>query len=110
MQSVVLGEFFQNRSGPLLVPARGCGRAFCWISAAMVDYAHSFDVRTFGADAFGTVDAGTLRADAASRRPQLPTVCDTRDKSHIFEFSRRQIAALFVVFAFIAVIPVLLHP
>jgi hypothetical protein len=109
MQAVVLGEFFQNRSGPFLDPERGCGRAFYWKSATMVDYAHSFDVRTFGTDAFDTVDTGTLRADSASRRPQLPTVCD-RVESPILEFSGRQIAALFVLFAFIAVVPVLLHP
>jgi hypothetical protein len=76
----------------------------------MVDYAHSFDVRTFGADAFDTVDTGTLRADSASRRPQLPTVCDQRSESRILEFSGWQIAALFFVFVCIAVIPVLLHP
>jgi hypothetical protein len=76
----------------------------------MVDYAHSFDVRTFGADAFDTVDTGTLTADSASRRPQLPSVCDERGASRILEFSGRQIAALFVVFAAIAAIPVLLHP
>jgi hypothetical protein len=76
----------------------------------MVDYAHSFDVRTFGADAFDTVDTGALRAGSASRRPQLPSVCDQRGDSQIREFSGRQIAALFVVFACIAAIPVLLHP
>ena len=76
----------------------------------MVDYAHSFDVRTFRADAFDTVDADALRADSPSRRPQLPTVCDQRGQSRILQFSGRQIAALFVVFACIAAIPVLLHP
>jgi hypothetical protein len=73
----------------------------------MVDHAHSFDVRTFGTDAFDTVDTGSLRADSAS---QLPTAFDRRGESQILEFSGWQIAALFVVFAFIAVIPVLLHP
>jgi hypothetical protein len=73
----------------------------------MVDYAHPFDVRTFGADASDTADTGTLRADSAS---QPPTVCDQRDESRTLEFSGWQIAALFVVFACIAVIPVLLHP
>jgi hypothetical protein len=73
----------------------------------MVDYAHSFDVRTFGAVAFDTVDTGMLRADSAS---QLPTVCKQPGESRPLEFSGRQIAALFVVFACIAVIPVLLHP
>jgi hypothetical protein len=73
----------------------------------MVDHAHSFDVRTFGTDAFATVDTGALRVDSAS---QLPTVFNRRGESQILEFSGWQIAALFVVFAFIAVIPVLLHP
>jgi hypothetical protein len=73
----------------------------------MVDHAHSFDVRTFGTDAFATVDAGTLRVDSAS---QLPTVFNRRGESQILEFSGWQIAALFVVFTFIAAIPVLLHP
>jgi hypothetical protein len=86
----------------------------------MVDYAHSFDVgsvdirsfdaRPLGADAFDTVDARTLRADSAARRPQLPSVCDRSGEAQILDFSGGQIAALFVVFAFIAAIPVLLHP
>jgi hypothetical protein len=105
MQSVVWGNSFKIGAALSLTPKGG--GAFYWISPTMVDYAHSFDVRTFGADAFDTVDTGTPRADFAS---QLPTVCDQGGKSRTLEFSGRQIAALFVVFACIAIIPVLLHP
>jgi hypothetical protein len=91
----------------------------------MVDYAHSFDVRTFDvrtfnvrtsdvgafrADAFDTVDTGRLKPDAGSWRPQLPAVCERPGESRSLDFSGRQIAGLFVAFAFIAAIPVLLHP
>ena len=79
---------------------------FYWISVTMVDYAHSFNVRDFNAHAFDALDVGTVTLDSSPRRP-----APTRDsKSQILDFSRRQIAALFVLFAFIAAVPVLLHP
>jgi hypothetical protein len=76
----------------------------------MVDYAHSFDVGAFGADAFDAVDTGSLRPDSAPRRPQLPALCDRGVESQILDFSGGQIAAWFVLFAAVAIIPVLLHP
>jgi len=80
----------------------------------MVDHAHSFDVRafnlrTFAAHAFDTLDIGKLRPDSP-RRPKPAPPHDRRRKSQILDFSRGQIAALFVLFSFIAAIPVLLHP
>jgi hypothetical protein len=90
----------------------------------MVDHAHSFDVRaynvrahnvrtcsfrTFGRYAFDTLDVGTLRPDS-SRHPNPSPAYGRDEKSPILDFSRLQVAALFVLFAFIAAIPVLLHP
>jgi len=87
---------------------------FCWKSATMVDHAHSldvraFDVRSFAPHAFDTFDVDTLRPDSP-HRPKSSPAYDGGGKSPILDFSRRQIAALFVLFAFIAAIPVLLHP
>src|SRR5262249_25671472 len=89
-------------------PERGYGRAFYWISVTMVDCAHSFNVRDFDAHAFDALDAGTVSPDSSLRRLKPAPARDS--KSQIFDFSRGQIAALFVLFAFIAAIPVLLHP
>ena len=80
----------------------------------MVDHAHSFDVRaykvgTFAAHAFGILDVDTLRPESP-RRPRPAPAYGHDGKSPILDFSRPQIAALFVLFAFIAAIPVLLHP
>jgi hypothetical protein len=71
----------------------------------MVDHARSFDirafdVRTFVPHAFDTRNVGTLR----------PRAHDDDGTAPILDFSRGQIAGLFVLFAFIAAIPVLLHP
>src|SRR6266446_9088476 len=108
------GNSFKNRSGPFLDPERGCGREFYWISITMVDHAHSFDLRaykvgTFAAHAFGILDVDTLRPESR-RRPKPAPAYGHDGKSPILDFSRPQIAALFVLFAFIAAIPVLLHP
>jgi len=70
----------------------------------MVEYAHSFDTH-----AFNTFDVGTLRPDSAPYRPKLAPQRGS-GKSQILDFSVGQIAALFVLFAGIAAIPVLLHP
>jgi hypothetical protein len=90
----------------------------------MVDHAHSFDVRaynvrahsvrtynvrTFARHAFDTLDVSTLSPDS-QRRPNPSPAYGHDGKSPILDFSRLQIAALFVLFAFIAAIPVLLHP
>jgi len=80
----------------------------------MVDHAHSFDVRTFNvrtfaAHAFDTLDVGTLRP-GSPRGPKPAPAHGREGKSQILDFSRGQIAALFVLFAFVAAIPVLLHP
>jgi hypothetical protein len=80
----------------------------------MVDHAHSldvraFDVRSFAPHAFDTLDVDTLKPDSP-RRPKPSPAHDHDGKSPILDFSRGQIAALFVLFAFIAAIPVLLHP
>src|SRR5262249_3883969 len=101
----LLWGILQNRSGPFLDPERGYGRVFYWISVTMVDYAHSFNVRDFDAHAF---DVGTVTLDSSPRRPAPKR--DRDSKSQALDFSRRQIAALFVLFAFIAAVPVLLHP
>lgn len=76
----------------------------------MIEYAHSFDVRIFGAHFFETFDAGAVRLQSTRRRPQPAPSGDCNGKSHILGFSGGQIAALFVLFAFIAAIPVLLNP
>ena len=75
----------------------------------MVDHAHFFDVRTFTPHAFDTLDVDTLRP-SSPRRPKPSLAHDRDGKSPLPDFSRGQIAALFVLFAFIAAIPVLLHP
>src|SRR5215831_5124958 len=109
------GGILQNRSGPFLDPERGCGRAFRWISATMVDHAHSFDsrtlkVRTFHSHAFDARNAGPLRPDRSLRRPNPAPAGDDGAKSQMIYFSGRQVAALFALFACVAAIPVLLHP
>src|SRR5262249_27913419 len=76
----------------------------------MVDHAHSFDVRSFDAPAFEVTHLGTSRPDAAPRGPNPGHAHDRGVPSPIIEFSGGQIAALFVLFACIAAIPVLLHP
>jgi len=80
----------------------------------MVDHAHSFNVRTFhvrtfAAHAFDALDVGTLRPDSPRRSKPAPAH-DRDGKSQILDFSRGQITVVFVLFAFIAAIPVLLHP
>jgi hypothetical protein len=95
----------------------------------MVDHAHSFDVRaynvrtrnihtynvrahnvrTFAPHAFDTLDVGILSPDS-QRRPNPSPACGRDGKSPVLDFSGLQVAALFVLFAFIAAIPVLLHP
>jgi hypothetical protein len=85
----------------------------------MVDHAHSFDVRaynvrthnvrTFAPHAFDTLDVGTLSPDSQRRANPSPA-CGHDGKSPVLDFSRLQVAALFVLFSFIAAIPVLLHP
>ena len=67
----------------------------------MVDCAHSFDTHTF--------DIGALRPDST---PVLSKLVLERGggKSQILDFSKGQIAALFILFAGIAAIPILLHP
>jgi hypothetical protein len=85
----------------------------------MVDHAHSLDVRaynvraynvrTFAPHAFDTLDVGTLRP-GSPRQPKPSRAHDHDGKSPILDFSRGQIATLFVLFAFIAAVPVLLHP
>jgi hypothetical protein len=73
----------------------------------MVDCAHSFDTHTF--DIGSAFDIGSLQRDSV---PTLPKPARERGggKSQILDFSKGQIAALFVMFAAIAAIPVLLHP
>jgi hypothetical protein len=68
----------------------------------MVDYAHSFGTHAF--------DVGALRPDSASQRPRLAFEHKSGRRSRIVDFSGWQIAALFVLFAGIAAIPVMLHP
>jgi hypothetical protein len=90
----------------------------------MVDHAHSlevrtFDVRPFARHAFDALDVDTLRPDSRRRpAPYSPRLAeedregahDHDGRSPILDFSRRQIAALFVLFAFMVAVPVLLHP
>jgi hypothetical protein len=75
----------------------------------MVDHAHSFDVRTFATHAFHAPAVGTLRS-GSPRCPKPASAHDRDGKSQVLDFSRAQIALLFVLFASIAAIPVLLHP
>jgi hypothetical protein len=80
----------------------------------MVDHAHSFDVRaynvrTFAPHAFDTLDVGPLRS-GSPLRPKPSPAHGQHGKSLVLDFSGLQVAALFVLFAFIAAIPVLLHP
>jgi hypothetical protein len=89
----------------------------------MADHAHSFDVRTYivripnvharnvrtlARHAFDTL-VGTLRSGLPLRLKSSPAR-GQHGKSPVFDFSGLQVAALFVLFAFIAAIPVLLHP
>jgi hypothetical protein len=77
----------------------------------MAEYAHSLDVRIFNAHTFEAFDIGTLRPESPPHGTAKPAPSlDRNGHSHRLDFSRAQIAALFVVFAFIAAIPVLLHP
>jgi hypothetical protein len=77
----------------------------------MVEYAHSLDVRILNAHTFEAFDIGTLRPESPPHRTPKPAPSlDRNGQSHRLDFSGAQIAALFVVFAFIAAIPVLLHP
>jgi hypothetical protein len=75
----------------------------------MVDHAHSLDVRTFATHAFHTSPVATLRPESPSC-PKPASAHDLDGKSQVLEFFRWQIAVLFVVFAAIAAMPVLLHP
>jgi hypothetical protein len=93
----------------------------------------TFDVRTIAAHAFHTLGAGTLKPESSRcprpyppPSPTLPSACggglgrgagegregayDHGGKSQSLDFSRGQIAALFVLFASIVAIPLLLHP
>jgi hypothetical protein len=76
----------------------------------MVEYVHSFDVRIFDAQTFEAFDPGTPRPESSSRPPKPAPSRDSDGNAQIVDFSGRQIAALFALFAFIAAIPVLLHP
>jgi hypothetical protein len=76
----------------------------------MIEYAHSFGVRIFDAHFFEAFDVGILRPQSTRRRPKPAHSGGRNGKSQMPDFSRGQIAALFVLFAFIAAIPVLLHP
>ena len=77
----------------------------------MAEYAHSLDVRIFNAHTFEALDIGPLRPESPPHGTAKPAPSlDRNGHSHRLDFSRAQIAALFVVFAFIAAIPVLLHP
>jgi len=71
----------------------------------MAEYARSFDPHAFNA-----FDVGTLRLDSAPHRPKLAIERGGGGTSQILDFSVGQIAALFVLFAGIAAIPILLHP
>jgi hypothetical protein len=94
----------------------------------MVDHAHSFDVRTYNVRAFNVrafnvrtfnvrtfaphafdTLVGTLRS-VSRLRPKSSSARGQHGKSLVLDFSGLQVAALFVLFAFIAAIPVLLHP
>jgi hypothetical protein len=76
----------------------------------MAEYAHSFDIRIFDARAFEISDIGTSRPKTPTCPPKPAHARDLDGKAQSLEFSGGQIAALFVLFAFIAAIPVLLHP
>jgi hypothetical protein len=106
---VVAGEFFKISSALSLTPEGGAGERSIGYQPPMVEYAHSFNDRIFDARPFEAFDIGTLRPDSSPRRPKLASARD-RGGSQALDFSGRQIAALFVLFAVIAAIPVLLHP
>jgi hypothetical protein len=77
----------------------------------MAEYAHSLDVRIFNAHTFEALDIDPLRPESPPHGTAKPAPSlDHNGHSHLLDFSGAQIAALFVVFAFIAAIPVLLHP
>src|SRR5262245_32844666 len=104
MRRVVAGESFKIGPAVSLTPKGGAGLLSIGYQPPMVEYAHSFD-----AHAFNTFDVGALRPDSAPYRPMLAPQRGGR-KSQILDFSVGQIATLFVLFAGIAAIPVLLHP
>jgi hypothetical protein len=72
----------------------------------MVEYAHSLDIGTPDVHAFDVLGAGPLRQES-SPRPVPAPAGGGRPRS---DFAGVQIAALFVLFAAIVAIPVLLHP
>ena len=81
----------------------------------MVEYAHSFDTHSFNPHAFDThsfdtFEVGALRPDSALRSPRFAHKRARGGKPQTFDFSNRQIAALFVLFVGITAIPILLHP
>jgi hypothetical protein len=73
----------------------------------MVDCAQFFDTHGFDTHGF---DIGASRPDRASHRSKLRPEREGARKSQIVDFSGWQIAALFVLFASIVAIPVVLHP
>src|SRR5216683_7009313 len=96
------GEILQNRSGRFLGPEGGAGLLSIGYQPAMVDCVHSFDTDTF--------DIGSLRLDSAPTSAKPSRGLGGGGKSQIYDFSTGQIAALFVLFAAIAAIPILFHP
>jgi hypothetical protein len=68
--------------------------------------AHAFDA---DAHAFDAIETGTLKTDHLPHR-RTPGPAPQRAGSQGHDFSNGEIAAFFLLFAFIAAIPVLLHP
>jgi hypothetical protein len=75
----------------------------------MVEYAHSLGIRTPDAHAFDILDAGPRRPESSPRRPK-PVPAQGGGRPLAPDFSRMQIAVLFVLFAAVAAVPVVLHP
>jgi hypothetical protein len=76
----------------------------------MVEYAHSFGIYTSAVHAFDVLDTGALKPASWPRRLESSPERPGEGKPPAVDFSAAQIAALFVVFAAVAAIPVLLHP
>jgi hypothetical protein len=75
----------------------------------MVEYAHSLGIRTPDSHAFDVLSASLLRPELPPRRPK-PVPAQGGGRPQAPDFSGAQIAALFILFAGIAAVPVALHP
>jgi hypothetical protein len=76
----------------------------------MVEYAHSLGIVAPDVEPFDALDSDPLREESSPRRQQAGSVCPGAGKSSNGDLPRWQIAALFLLFAAVAAIPVMLHP